>query len=273
MGYYNARIDGIFGKATEAAISEFQADIEVDVDGKPTADLAVWIGAAVALSSEPDTPKPKPENRTRSPRLVSTGSGFFIDGAGHFITNAHVIEQCSRISTENGGLMTVIKSDERIDLALLSSASRPAAFASIAPRSYERLGEDVVTAGYPLSDILGTSLNVTKGIISSKSGIDGDDRFLQFTAPIQPGNSGGPILNGSGQVVGVIVAQLDASEVFGLSGTVPQNVNFAISGGSLLDFLREAGVPVRTQPNLAQRSTAEIADLAMEFTAHVECYR
>ena len=122
------------------------------------------------------------------------------------LTNQHVISGCSRL-TVDGHVAKVLAEDEVFDLALLQvdgvSAAVPAVFAD----SPARLNSDVTVVGYPLSGLLG-GLNVTRGAVTSTKGIGGDGINMQISAPVQPGNSGGQVLNGAGQVVGVFVARL-----------------------------------------------------------------
>ena len=91
------------------------------------------------------------------------------------------------------------------------------------------LNADITIAGYPLHGLLG-GLNVTRGTVTALNGIGGDETILQISAPVQRGNSGGPIVNDRGEVVGVVVAKLDAMELADATGEIPQNVNFAIRG-------------------------------------------
>ncbi len=82
-----------------------------------------------------------------------------------------------------------------------------------------------------MPSLLSSDLNVTTGVVSALAGPGNNRRLIQITAPIQPGNSGGPVLDQSGHVVGVVVARLDALKLVQRTGRLPQNVNFAISEG------------------------------------------
>jgi len=88
-------------------------------------------------------------------------------------------------------------------------------------------GDQVVAIGYPLHGLLTSDLTVTTGIISSLAGLHNDTRFLQISAPVQPGNSGGPLHDSSGNIVGVVSAKLDALRIVKATGDIPQNINFA----------------------------------------------
>ena len=110
------------------------------------------------------------------------------------------------------------------------------------------------------------------GIVIS-SGPRGDTRLLQITAPVQPGNSGGPLLDGAGRLIGVVVSQLNAVRVAQAVGNVPQNVNFAITGEVLADFLAARGVTPAPAVEPAPLTTQEIARRAQQFTVLIECWR
>lgn len=175
--------------------------------------------------------------------LVSgTGSGFFVSASGLAITNQHVVERCRRVDVVAGEATRrakVIADDRDTDLALLeveAGAYLPLPLAE----SNAELGEAISVLGFPLSEILSGDLRVTTGIVSSLSGIQGDRRMVQISAAIQPGNSGGPVLNPHGGVVGVVAARL--AERF-----QAQNVNFAVGLSEVRAFLQEHGVTVAVQ--------------------------
>jgi S1-C subfamily serine protease len=133
------------------------------------------------------------------------------------------------------------------------------------------LGEDILVAGYPLRGLLG-GMNVTTGTVSSTSGLGGDARYLQITAPVQPGNSGGPLLDGAGSVVGVIVAKLDAMAVAKATGDIPQNVNFAIKSAVARSFLSIHDVEFRESTSANDKSRVAVAAEARSHTVLVECW-
>lgn len=172
----------------------------------------------------------------------ASGSGFFITANGIIATNAHVIEGASRIeitiSNEIESLTyktKVLLSDNKNDVALLQiDDERFKGFTSIPFGIVENsdVGSKVFTIGYPLNDVMGTNYKVTDGIISSKSGIADDIRYYQISVPIQPGNSGGPLFNKDGNVIGLTSARLNSQAV----GTQVENVNYAIKSSYLLNL-------------------------------------
>ena len=125
------------------------------------------------------------------------------------LTNAHVIEQCEKITVTVGGEprpARVVAVDAKVDLALLSAEGMlPRAVALRAPVS-TRSGEEIVAIGFPLSGVLSQEPIVTTGIVSALAGIRGDPTQLQISAPVQPGNSGGPVFDMNGNLVGIVVA-------------------------------------------------------------------
>ena len=193
----------------------------------------------------PPDAAPPPGQRRVQPGDRFTGTGFAVSGDGYYLTNEHVVRDCQRFagaSALDQFDLRVVFADPVNDLALMK-ADRPAGAVArfrdpiaIAP------GEDVVTLGYPLSGLLGANPQVTTGAVSALSGTANDTRLVQFTAPIQSGNSGGPLFDGHGLVIGVISAKLNAESVHRLTGDIPQNVNFAIKAAVARSFLDAAGL-------------------------------
>ena len=134
-------------------------------------------------------------------------------------------------------------------------------------------GDQVVAIGYPLHGLLTSDLTVTTGIISSLAGLHNDTRFLQISGSVQPGNSGGPLHDGSGNIVGVVSAKLDALRVVKATGDIPQNINFAIKIGALRDFLDNSAVPYETANSGEEMKTADIASSARTYTMLISCTR
>jgi serine protease Do len=163
----------------------------------------------------------------------------------------------------------VVARDEDNDLALLSATIHPPAVAAL--RLSVRQGEAVAAYGYPLPGLLASGGNLTTGNITALSGIGDDSRYLQISAPVQPGNSGGPLLDGGGNVVGIVEGKLDATKVANAIGDVPQNVNFAIKASVVATFLDSNGIHYASEVSAADRSPADVADNARRFTVQVEC--
>ena len=124
------------------------------------------------------------------------------------------------------------------------------------------LGQRVSTIGYPLSPLLGSDPKFSEGVISSKSGFQDDPRWFQISAAIQPGSSGSPLFDDNGNIVGVVVASLDAAKAFQLTNAIPQNVNWAIKSDYLLNLLGmvpDATLPPRAVAFSAEKASACVA--------------
>jgi hypothetical protein len=203
---------------------------------------------------------------------VLTGTGFVVSRQGHVLTNYHVIEGTRSLRGQVDGRefgLVVIKTDPARDLALLQiqgQAPPPLAFRQGKPL---RPGDAVVAVGYPLQGILAHEANVTTGDMSASAGPGGDKKLIQITAPIQPGNSGGPVLDLSGLVVGVAVAKLGVKETYATTGDIPQNVNFAIKGAVAQDFLERNGVVLTLRESGPEQKPADIGETARQSTVFI----
>jgi hypothetical protein len=134
-----------------------------------------------------------------------------------------------------------------------------------------RLGESVVAFGFPLTGSLSMEGNLTTGNVSALAGLGDDPKYVQITAPVQPGNSGGPLLDESGNLIGVITAKLDAMAIAKRTGDIPQNVNFAIKTEVVEAFLKSAGVRYERSVSDRPLQVADIADIAKAAAVRIEC--
>ena len=157
-------------------------------------------------------------------------------------------------------------------LALLEAPPGTGETATFSESPRASLGEAVTVAGYPLHRLLSKEFNVTSGNVIALAGLGDDAKRLQITAPVQPGNSGGPLLNGAGNVIGVVMSKLDAVRAAKLTGDIPQNVNFAIKGALVRGFLDIHGVAYRRRPSNAKLAPERLAELARGFTVAVHCW-
>ena len=236
-------------------------------------DSAAAIRAVVNCLRE-HTPEGRPGPQAKSSTQSETewtGTGFFI-APNQVITNNHVVKECKRpiqvrypeqVAYKASGVWSrrhERSGDLRTDLPSSSVASF---------RFGPRLGEGVASFGFPYSGVLSSSGNFTLGNVTSLSGMRDDTRFLQISTPIQPGNSGGPLLDMSGNVIGVVVAQLNAITMM-QAGSVPQNVNFAIQAPIVMNFLSVKGV---TPKLAASGSTKALPPLRLRILRRVSPFR
>ena len=247
--------------ASKVEIKDNNGALLATVDMK---DSAAAIRAIVTCVREHPPAKPQPPEA----ETTISGTGFFV-APNRVVTNNHVVNGCTkaiqvRYPERASYTATISGQDATNDLVLLHTEMPHLSVASF--RFQPLLGEPVATYGFPYSGILPP--NFTSGNLTALSGMKDDTRFLQTSTPIQPGNSGGPLLDMSGRVIGVIVAQLNA-----IGKSVPQNVNFAIQPSMVINFLSVKGVT----PNLdnsstgAQRPPSEVAEMAKKFTVQIYC--
>lgn len=163
---------------------------------------------------------------------TSSGTCFVVTPDGHAITNNHVVDGGREIklflSDGREFAASVQSRSTSTDLALLKIDASALPYLSLGDARSERVGTDVFTVGYPVTSILGDDIKFTDGVISSLSGIGGEMAFMQITVPIQPGNSGGPLVNDDGNVVGVTTSTAAVGAFLKHAGTLPQNVNWAV---------------------------------------------
>jgi len=211
--------------------------------------------AELKESYKPNTNKPS-----------GAGSGFVISKNGYIATNNHVIDSCNKILIE-GLEATVVSKDKYNDLAILSVNKY---YDSVAPLSYKsaKLGDDIKVFGYPLSYMFSDEfISLTKGSVSSLSGFDNNQSEFRFTASIQPGNSGGPIVGEDGMVVGIVTAVLsrEAAERYEF---LPQNVNFGIQTSLLLDMMKLKKIDIDNN----RIDKHSIVKHYKKATKHIVCY-
>lgn len=216
-------------------------------------------------------PKPWNQGKTESPEQLIrpsantvTGSGFFVTPDGYFVTNHHVVDgaRSIRVVTPTGSKAArVVGSDPANDLAILKLEGRFAALPVVGSRGL-KLADRVATLGYPNPSIQGQSAKYSSGDISSLSGPGDDPRLLQISVPIQPGNSGGPLVDASGGVVGVVVAQLDKVLTLKVTGSLPENVNYAIKGTILLATLESVPGLAEQLVSPEKRTPLDAAEVA-----------
>ena len=181
---------------------------------------------------------------------ITFGTGFVV-APGYVVTANHVIQGRSKIMLGPVGAgklvqAQVVKADEKMDLALLK-ADVPGSALPISQWSEVPIGLEAFAIGFPQPRLQGISRKITQGIVNGDRTESGDNGFFQFSAEIQKGNSGGPVLAPDGSVIGVVRGKLNALTVAERTKDMPQNVNYAIKSSTLLHFLQDA--PVRPMVN------------------------
>lgn len=281
LGYSPGPADGLLGKHTRTAVQRFQRHAGLAPTGQVTEELLQLLQAAVTESQADELP-PRPESN-------GSGSGFVVNRAGDILTSHHAIERCATAGatitfgdashhatvrardTENDLALLVVDSDESCawwSPTCSAVFDRPASFSQL-PRA--SLGAEVAVAGYPLKGLLAPTLNVTRGNVSALTGLGNEAKWLQISAPVQYGNSGGPVLDKAGNVIGVVTAKLNAVRTAQETGDVPQNVNFALKGAVVRSFLEIHGIDYSRQPSDEALAPEALATLAHGFTVAVAC--
>jgi len=205
-------------------------------------------------------------------KITSSGSGFFVTPT-HIITNNHVTAGCDEIEVKNKGYRSTVElldTDSTTDLSILVTGNPNTSFLHLRNRKPVVTGEQSIALGYPFSSTLGSELKVTSGNIAALTGFNNNIAELQLTSPVQPGNSGGPLLDDNGNVIGVIVARLEKSEE--ITGDRPaQNVNFAIKSNMAKIFMDLNRVDYQVRKANGPRAVSEIVTEAKEATVQVIC--
>lgn len=204
--------------------------------------------------------------------LSSTGSGFYIGSAGHVVSNYHVVDGCDFITDRENNLLKILEADKENDLIIGKLDSKLTYRGLKISDDDPSLGENVFVAGFPLNDFVG-GLNFTSGIVSAEIGLNQNGMQFQMTAPIQPGNSGGPILSEKGSVLGISVSSFNTSaEATELLGSVPQNMNYGIKKTVLTNLLDRADIDFDEGDDLWLSSKTKVAKIAKDGTILLKCW-
>jgi S1-C subfamily serine protease len=185
------------------------------------------------VKQEPNKPQPE------SSKGISTGTGFFISDDGYVLTNSHVIEGSTSISIILNGKSvsaTLVDHDPSNDIALLK-VDKSVKGLPIELKKKTKQGTEIAVLGYPNIGLQGNEQKATFGYINANSGIQGDTRYFQISSPIQPGNSGSPMVNEQGIVIGIASASLNQTAAIETTGTLAQNVNYAVKVAYALPML------------------------------------
>ncbi len=224
---------------------------------------------------------------TDSKNLKASGSGLLLNTAGLIITNYHVIENAKKIEVifpfHNLSISAIVKiKDTKNDIAILelSDFSYSSFFNQsipyiLADANSVKVGEEVFTLGFPLGEIMGTKSRLSTGRINSKYGLQDDPRLFQISNPLQPGNSGGPLFNNKGELVGLVVSSLNAKYFYENVGVIPQNVNFAIKSTyiqNLISMIPEGDEIAKRKTLVKQTKMEEQIEQLNPFVVQIKVY-
>jgi uncharacterized protein len=295
-------IDGVYGRDTRAAIIAWQS-----ARGRPATGFlgdadALAIDQEVSARSQPvaltppTAPQVSPSNGGNgtsvpdetSPQVAATeppaskltlaasGTGFAINNSGQFLTNYHVIKGCEAIrlrvvaGPQND---TVVATDERNDLAVIQGAAT-----GIEPLRFPegkgiRPADAVVALGFPYAGLLASSPQVTTGAVSALAGLNDDSRFLQLTAPVQPGNSGGPLVDLSGNVVGIVSSRINDLAVAEVTERYLKISISRLRARPSVSFWTRIGLTTSSVSRIRKLDPADVGEKAMKSTVMVKCYK
>jgi S1-C subfamily serine protease len=230
---------------------------------------------AARLLGEVDS---SPSRSEKKPQSRSSGSGILINDRVDILTNYHVVAGCKTLtavdSSKRRSPATVVAAESTTDLAVLRTRSRVVESATFRTGASPQVGESVTAVGFPFVGLLASEANVSFGNIGALAGLGNDASKLQISAPVQPGNSGGPLLDQTGLVIGIVVQKLDALKIARITGDIPQNINFAVKGEIAQQFLKARDVPFSSVlPPSGVLSNTEIAARGMRITVLIECNR
>ena len=231
------------------------------------------------VAKKPDPKKSSEKKITKTPEIntslitIGSGSAFYINSQGYALSNNHVINICKQsVARVNGKeiLFRVIATDKTNDVAILKTDMRNKDYIKINSDG-AKLGENIVAVGYPLAGRLSDSVKITRGIVSSLSGINNNIGQIQIDAALQPGNSGGPVLNEDGEMVGIASAGLNKLLMAKEAKYIPENVNFAVASPIVVNILKNKKVKYYTKLFGGSYSTTELAELGNKATLQLLC--
>jgi S1-C subfamily serine protease len=271
LGYDPGPINGEVGLRTNMAIAAFQKSLGERGDGLPSEGVRAKLEKVVAARAAASAPKPKEK------ALASTGTGFYIS-PDTIVTNFHVVNGCAelRLHKSGGDLGTaqVLATSRADDLAALRTEASAKSFLRLRVGAPIKAAEPVLVFGYPLAEALSSAGNTTVGNVTALAGLGDDSRYIQISAAVQPGNSGGPAIDEAGRLMGVVVAKLNALAIARLTGDIPQNVNFAIKVGTLASFLEAHGLGYTPADVAARELTlTQRAERAEASSVQVACWK
>ncbi|MBX9646522.1 MAG: serine protease [Xanthobacteraceae bacterium] len=227
--------------------------------------IAPAIGIAATLVSSGIEAQSGPPN--------SYGTAFAVTKDGDLVTNAHVVAGCTAVTARLGATEfqgNVVVRDDNDDLALVHLSNQSTHFAFLRKRPEVRVGDTAITFGFPLPNALSHDGNLTVGYVSSLAGVSDNPTYFQVSTPIQPGSSGGSLLDSGGNVIGVVAKRMNP-EKFPSKGDTAQLVNFAVSLKVLRTFLDRNKIALTERDSSKGLSVADVGDEARLFSYSVRC--
>ena len=273
--WWNMAAKSSTNAVSKRAILEKRMSPEQIADAqKRTKELRILVEAYSKKEQSQTDPFSVAQARKSAP--TASGTGFFITDDGYLISNYHVVKGAAKVRLLTGaGLIdaTVVKVDAANDLALLKAVGRFAPLPIAASRTV-KLGGTVATVGFPDIGLQGFAPKLAKGEIASLAGAADDPRYFQISLPVQPGNSGGALVDARGNVVGIVAAKLDAAAALAATGSLPENVNYAVKSSLLLSFLESVpDVDAKLkEPNAKDESFEEAVKSAQDAAVLVLVY-
>jgi S1-C subfamily serine protease len=269
--------DGFSGTKTSGAIKTFQQSVGEKPDGQPSESLRGKLQKALAERGAVKSTNPTnrtSESATGGHKPVGYGTGFFV-GSDLVITNNHVIEGCLEIRARkygaDVGVLHLVAASRGDDLAALRTEKASERYLKLRIGVPVKPAESVLVFGYPLTGALSSSGNTTLGNVTALTGLADDSRYIQISASVQPGNSGGAVLDDAGRLVGVIEGKLDALKIAKVTGDIPQNVNFAIRASTLATFLEANRIDYEVASSSATLQNTLLAEQAESASVQIEC--
>lgn len=215
---------------------------------------------------KPKKEKPKIEIGDNEVVRAASGSGFYITSSGYILTNQHVVDGCRKVTLNYNGkefVTNLIASDSKNDLAILKSNVRPKRFYKLSPND-PKLLQEVIIAGYPLGKRVSSAIKTSKGSVTSLAGFGDNYSNFQTDAALNQGNSGGPIIDETGNVVGVAVAN------FGKQAGV-ESFNFGIKSSTVKTFINSNDINF-TRGSKSKLNNNQLVSLINDATIYLECW-
>ncbi|MTW21180.1 S1 family peptidase [Allochromatium palmeri] len=210
-------------------------------------------------------------------RLIGAGTGFFVDRRGTLLTNAHVVKGCSLLTVSRPEASTqpaqLRDLDFSLDLALIDTELQPPRMATFAP-AHQPMPDEITIAGYPGRSSTTLTPTLTTGAIPQGGTRASAARPLPLKANVQPGNSGGPVLDPAGRVIGVVFAAVDTKRVYQQTGQIVRHVGLAIPNAIALGFLKRNGIQPRIDDASppADAPAPDLLEATQGYLARIECW-